>query len=36
MSILLITTCFADTPGKYQEKLKSLKYKVDVLRGPLR
>ena len=36
MRILLITTSFTDTPGKHQEKLKSLNYKVDVLRGPLK
>ena len=35
MRILLTTTSFTDTPGKHQEKLKSLNYKVDVLRGPL-
>lgn len=36
MRILLTTTSFTDTPGKHQEKLKSLNYKVDVLRGPLK
>ena len=36
MRILLTTTSFTDTPGKHQEKLKSLKYKIDELRGPLK
>ena len=36
MRILLSTTSFIDTPGKHQEKLKSLNYKIDVLREPLK
>ena len=36
MRILLTTTSFTDTPGKHQEKLKSLNYKIDILRGPLK
>lgn len=36
MRILLTTTSFTDTPGEHQEKLKSLNYKIDVLRGPLK
>ena len=36
MRILLTTTSFTDTPGEHQEKLKSLNYKVDILRGPLK
>ena len=36
MRILLTTTSFTDTPGEHQEKLKSLNYKIDILRGPLK
>ena len=36
MRILLTTTSFTDTPGIHQDKLKSLNYKIDVLRGPLK
>ena len=36
MRILLTTTSFTDTPGIHQEKLKSLNYKIDILRGPLK
>ncbi len=36
MRILLTTTSFTDTPGKHQEKLKSLNYKIDILRGPIK
>lgn len=36
MRVLLTTTSFTDTPGDHQEKLKSLNYEIDVLRGPLK
>tara|TARA_Y100000589_G_C27125895_1_gene618507 strand:- start:332 stop:1255 length:924 start_codon:yes stop_codon:yes gene_type:complete len=36
MRILLTTTSFTDTPGQHQEKLKSLNYKIDILRGPVK
>jgi D-3-phosphoglycerate dehydrogenase / 2-oxoglutarate reductase len=36
MRILLTTTSFTDTPGEHQQKLKSLNYKIDSLRGPLK
>jgi D-3-phosphoglycerate dehydrogenase / 2-oxoglutarate reductase len=36
MRILLTTTSFTDTPGLHQEKLESLNYKIDILRGPLK
>ena len=36
MRILLTTTSFTDTPGEHQEKLKSLNYKIDILRGPIK
>jgi D-3-phosphoglycerate dehydrogenase len=36
MRVLITTTSFVDTPGKHQEKLASLGYEIDTLRGPLR
>ena len=36
MKILITTTSFIDTPGKHQEKLYSLGYEIDTLRGPLK
>ena len=36
MRILLTTTSFTDTPGQHQEKLRSLNYKIDILRGPIK
>jgi len=36
MRILLTTTSFTDTPGEHLEKLKSLNYKIDILRGPIK
>tara|TARA_Y100001958_G_C20697032_1_gene204821 strand:- start:65 stop:367 length:303 start_codon:yes stop_codon:yes gene_type:complete len=35
MRLLLTSTSFQDTPGKHHDRLDSLNFKVDTLRGPL-